>query len=157
MVSSYITNIGLEDIDYNRKDRKIVFTNGCFDILHLGHLTLLNEARDCGDILVVAINSDHSIRQLKGKSRPIFDEEIRAKTLKALPMVDIVLIFDELTPMELIKRVRPDVLVKGKDWEGKLVGEEFIKETGGKVVIIDLVKNISTTGIVKRCQSINSF
>jgi len=151
MVSSYLTNRGLEYLEINRKDKKVVFTNGCFDILHLGHITLLNEAKSLGDILVVGINSDNSIKQIKGKNRPIIDEAIRANTLRALPMVDIILIFDEITPIDLIKRVRPDILVKGQDWKGKIVGEDFVKENGGEVVMVNLINGISTTEIINRC------
>ena len=118
MNSAFLNGRSKQELEIARKNKKVVFTNGCFDILHLGHLTLLNEAKKLGDILVVGLNSDYSIKQLKGISRPIIDEGMRARTLLALPMIDHIFIFEELTPYTLIKSIQPDILVKGKDWEG---------------------------------------
>jgi len=158
MFSAYLNGNGMSKLEEIRKGKKIVFTNGCFDILHLGHFTLLNEAKSLGDILVVGLNSDHSIQQLKGKSRPILDESMRARALLALPMVDIILTFDELTPYTLIKSIQPDILVKGKDWEGKIVGEDWVKSKGGRIVTINMINGISTTEIINRCyNSIHSL
>jgi len=151
MVSQYLNERHMMHFQIRRKDKKVVFTNGCFDILHLGHLTLLNDCKKAGDIVIVGLNSDTSIQQLKGDTRPILDESIRRNTLSALPMVDYIFIFEELTPINLIKRIVPDILVKGKDWEGKIVGEDFVKENGGDVISINLVSNISTTSIIQRC------
>jgi len=131
--------------------KKIVFTNGCFDILHAGHVDLLKRARDLGDVLVVAINSDASVRRMKGPNRPIIPEDERAELLAALEMVDFVGTFDEDTPLEAILRVHPDVLVKGADWgiDG-IVGRSEVEGWGGKVVALPLVEGKSSTGIVER-------
>jgi rfaE bifunctional protein nucleotidyltransferase chain/domain len=129
---------------------KVVFTNGCFDILHPGHLDLLSRARALGDVLVVAINSDGSVRRLKGASRPIVPEQERAEILKALEMVDYVCIFDEDTPLQAILRLRPDVLVKGADWTGNIVGTDEVQGWGGRVVSLPLVEGQSTSGIIER-------
>jgi D-beta-D-heptose 7-phosphate kinase/D-beta-D-heptose 1-phosphate adenosyltransferase len=125
-----------------------VFTNGCFDVFHYGHLYILKEARKLGEALIVGINSDESVKRLKGRSRPIFPYEYRSQVVASLIYVDGVIKFEEDTPLELIKRVRPDVLVKGGDWEGNIVGSDFVKAIGGRVVSIPLVKGISTTGIL---------
>ncbi|MEK7448915.1 MAG: D-glycero-beta-D-manno-heptose-7-phosphate kinase [Planctomycetota bacterium] len=131
--------------------KKVVFTNGCFDILHPGHVQLLEFARVQGALLVVGLNSDRSVRRLKGPARPIFTEIQRARTLSALVAVDYVVIFDELTPLNLIKKIKPDVLVKGADWRGKkVVGEEIIKARGGQVLFAPLVKGVSTTNTISR-------
>jgi len=133
------------------KKKKIVFTNGCFDILHLGHVRLLEKAKRCGDVLVVGLNSDRSIRQIKGNSRPILSEKDRAGILAALESVDFVTLFSEPTPAKLIARLKPDVLVKGGDYRvGKIVGSEHVRKNGGKVVTFPLVKGRSTTNIIKK-------
>ena len=129
-------------------DRVIVFTNGCFDVFHYGHLHLLRKARQLGDSLIVGINSDESIKRLKGKSRPIFPYEYRSQIVASLIFVDGVVKFEDDTPIELIKRVRPQVLVKGGDWEGNIVGEDFVKAYNGRVVTIPLIEGISSTGII---------
>jgi len=133
-----------------RSGRRIVFTNGCFDILHAGHIHLLRRARDLGDVLVVAINSDSSISRMKGPNRPIVLENERTELLAGLEMVDFVCIFDEETPLEAILRVHPDVLVKGSDWADNIVGRAEVEGWGGKVVALPLVEGKSTTGIVER-------
>ena len=134
-----------------RHGEKVVFTNGCFDILHAGHVDYLQKARALGDLLVVGLNSDASIKKIKGESRPINPQDQRAKVLASLSCVDYVVIFDEETPEELIKRIRPDVLVKGADWEeDKIVGASFVKSYGGKVVRIPFIYDISTTKIIEK-------
>ena len=130
--------------------KKVVFTNGCFDVLHPGHLDLLMRARALGDALVVAINSDASVRRLKGPKRPLFPEHERGEILSALSMVDYVCTFDEDTPLEAIVAIRPDVLVKGADWADNIVGSREVEGWGGKVVALPLVEGQSTTGIIQR-------
>ncbi len=137
--------------EHRRKNDKIVFTNGCFDILHVGHIEYLKFARKQGDLLVVGLNTDRSVKSLKGHSRPFVSEAERAKMLAALEDITYVALFDELTPMELIKIVKPDVLVKGEDWKDVgVVGKEFVESYGGKVVLAPLVEGVSTTNIVSR-------
>lgn len=130
--------------------KKVVFTNGCFDVLHPGHLDLLERARRMGDALVVAINSDTSVRRLKGPNRPLFPEMERAEILSALSAVDYVCTFDEDTPLEVILEIRPDILVKGADWTNNIVGSKEVEDWGGKVVALPLVEGQSTTGIIER-------
>jgi D-beta-D-heptose 7-phosphate kinase/D-beta-D-heptose 1-phosphate adenosyltransferase len=130
--------------------KKIVFTNGCFDILHAGHIDLLQRARNCGDALVVAINSDASVARLKGRNRPIIPEDERAELLDALEIVDFVCSFDEDTPLEAILKIHPDILVKGADWADNIVGQREVEGWQGKVVALPLVEGYSTSGIVER-------
>lgn len=131
--------------------KKIVFTNGCFDLLHMGHVQLLREAKNLGDILIVALNSDGSVRQIKGPDRPILPEEERAELIAALEMVDYVTMFDEPDPLNVIRELRPDVLAKGGDWaEDKIVGREFVESYGGRVAVIPFLKGHSTTEIIER-------
>jgi rfaE bifunctional protein nucleotidyltransferase chain/domain len=130
--------------------KKVVFTNGCFDVLHPGHLDLLTRARSLGDALVVAINSDNSVRRLKGPNRPVFPENERREILSALSVVDYVCTFDEDTPLEAILEIRPDILVKGADWTNNIVGSREVEGWGGKVVTLPLVEGHSTTGIIER-------
>ncbi len=133
------------------ENKKIVFTNGCFDILHRGHASYLNEAKSLGDILIVGVNSDRSVRELKGEGRPVHNETDRAFMLVNLKSVDYAIIFDEDTPYELIKKIMPDYLVKGGDWkEEDIVGSDIVKSNGGKVVSLQYVKDYSTTGILKK-------
>ncbi|MDQ3192014.1 MAG: D-glycero-beta-D-manno-heptose 1-phosphate adenylyltransferase [Bacteroidota bacterium] len=133
-------------------NRSIVFTNGCFDILHQGHIDYLMKAADLGTKLIVGINTDDSIKRLnKGKNRPIQDEESRALILASLFFVDAVILFDEDTPYELIKAIEPEVLVKGGDYTIEtVVGNELVKSTGGETVIIDLLEGFSTSAIEKK-------
>jgi rfaE bifunctional protein nucleotidyltransferase chain/domain len=134
-----------------RAGRRVIFTNGCFDLLHPGHVRCLAEARALGDVLVVAINSDRSVRGNKGPERPLVGEQDRAEVLAALASVDYVTIFDEPTPRELISRVLPNVLVKGADWaQDQVAGREEVEAAGGRVVSIPLVPGYSTTSIVQR-------
>jgi rfaE bifunctional protein nucleotidyltransferase chain/domain len=134
-----------------KEGKKIAFTNGCFDILHVGHVRYLKEAKKTADILVLALNSDASVRAIKGIKRPLVSGEERAEVLAALEYIDFVTIFDELTPLELICYLKPDVLIKGGDWpEDKVVGRDEIKKWGGHVTIIPEVAGKSTTNIVDK-------
>jgi rfaE bifunctional protein nucleotidyltransferase chain/domain len=134
-----------------RNGKRVVFTNGCFDLLHPGHIHSLEAARNLGDFLIVGINSDESIRILKGPSRPVISEQERAEILANLECVDGVVIFDELTPQKVIATLLPDVLVKGSDWPGnQIVGREEVEAAGGKVVLIDNVPGYSTTEILNK-------
>jgi D-beta-D-heptose 7-phosphate kinase/D-beta-D-heptose 1-phosphate adenosyltransferase len=131
--------------------RAVVFTNGCFDILHKGHITLLEKARAMGDCLVVGVNSDDSVRRLKGEERPINTALDRAEVLLALRSVDYVTIFGEDTPIETIEALEPDVLVKGAEYgSGEIVGEDFVLAGGGRVERIEMVKGYSTSGIIEK-------
>jgi D-beta-D-heptose 7-phosphate kinase/D-beta-D-heptose 1-phosphate adenosyltransferase len=130
--------------------KRLVFTNGCFDILHLGHATYLAWARAQGDALVVAINTDASVRRNKGPKRPIVGQDDRAALLLALRCVDYVILFDEDTPERVIAAIVPDVLVKGRDWAGNVVGSDIVEAAGGEVRLADLVAGRSTTGIIER-------
>ena len=132
-----------------RRGKKIVFTNGCFDLLHVGHVRYLTQARRQGDVLVVGLNSDRSVRALKGESRPLTPQAERAELLAALEAVDYVTVFDEETPLALIKILAPDVLVKGGDWKpGEIVGAKDVRRRGGKVVVASKVEGRSTRGII---------
>ncbi len=132
-------------------ERRVVFTNGCFDILHIGHTRYLESARSLGDLLVVAINSDRRVRELKGVGRPIVSEDERAELLAALSCVDYVTIFDELSPRTLITATLPDVLAKGGDYRlDEIHGREEVEASGGRVVAIPVVEGASTTNIVER-------
>ena len=129
----------------------IVFTNGCFDILHRGHVEYLAQAADLGDKLIIGLNTDASVKRLKGESRPVNDEKSRALLLSALQFVDAVVFFDEDTPYELIKQVQPDILVKGNDYKPEeIVGYDIVTAKSGKVLTINLVEGFSTTNIIKR-------
>ena len=131
--------------------KKIAFTNGCFDILHVGHTRYLRDARKTGDVLILALNSDASVRAIKGEKRPLVPEAERADVVASLEAVDYVTIFDELTPLELIEFLQPDVIVKGGDWsEENVVGRQSVRKWGGKVVIIPETKGASTTNIVEK-------
>lgn len=131
--------------------RTIVFTNGCFDIIHKGHVSLLGAARAMGDCLVVGINSDDSVKRLKGEGRPLNVQEDRAEVLLALRSVDYVTIFGEDTPIETIEALEPDVLVKGAEYgSGEIVGEDFVLSKGGRVERIEMVKGYSTSGIIEK-------
>ncbi|MGB8321950.1 MAG: D-glycero-beta-D-manno-heptose 1-phosphate adenylyltransferase [Candidatus Acidiferrum sp.] len=139
-----------------RNGQRLVFTNGCFDLLHPGHIQSLEAARDLGDLLIVGINSDSSVCSLKGPSRPVLPEQERAEILASLECVDAVLIFPELTPLNVIARLLPEVLVKGGDWPGdQMVGREEVEAVGGKVVRIDIVPGYSTTAILEKIRSLN--
>lgn len=132
-------------------EQKIVFTNGCFDLLHLGHVSYLEAAARLGDVLVVGVNSDDSVRRLKGPNRPLQSQEARARILAALEFVEAVVIFEEDTPLRLIEKIAPDVLVKGGDYTpDKVVGADFVRSRGGEVVILPFLEGHSTSALIKR-------
>jgi len=134
--------------------RTVVFTNGCFDLLHTGHVALLEQARGQGDVLVVGLNSDRSVRELKGPGRPVLSEGERAEVLAALEAVDRVVVYDEPTPIEVIRALVPDVLVKGADWAlDAIVGRDVVEAAGGRVVRVDTVPGHSTTSLVERIRT----
>jgi D-beta-D-heptose 7-phosphate kinase/D-beta-D-heptose 1-phosphate adenosyltransferase len=134
-----------------RNGRRVVFTNGCFDLLHPGHIRSLELAREMGDALIIGLNSDASVRQLKGEGRPVIPERERAEILAALECVDAVVIFDDLTPREVIARLLPDVLVKGDDWPGdQIIGREEVEAAGGRVVSVPGVPGYSTSAILQK-------
>nr|WP_319401079.1 D-glycero-beta-D-manno-heptose 1-phosphate adenylyltransferase [uncultured Carboxylicivirga sp.] len=139
---------------WNDNGEKVVFTNGCFDIVHRGHIDYLSKAKDLGTKLVLGLNTDASVRRLKGDSRPIVDEHSRAILLAALQFIDLVVYFDEDTPYELIKTVQPDILVKGSDYKAEdIVGYDIVTAKGGKVETIDFVEGFSTTTIVEKIKT----
>ena len=135
------------------KGEKIVFTNGCFDLVHLGHISYLEEARSLGDRLVIGLNTDRSVQRLKGPKRPVLNENDRARLLAALECTDLIVLFDEETPFELIKAVLPNVLIKGGDYEpDQIVGADLVKKNGGEVQVLPFVSGYSTTSLIKRIQ-----
>jgi D-glycero-beta-D-manno-heptose 1-phosphate adenylyltransferase len=137
-----------------RNGKRVVFTNGCFDLLHPGHIRTLEAARALGDMLIVALNSDESVRSLKGPGRPLIPAQERAEILASLECVDSVLIFDDLTPQKVIAALLPDILVKGGDWpDNHIVGREEVEAAGGKVVLVDVVPGYSTTEILKKIRA----
>jgi len=152
-MSKYIT---LKDLleklsRFRKQGKKIVFTNGCFDIMHVGHVRYLSKAKAKGEILVVGLNSDKSVNTIKGGKRPIVREDQRAEVLASLEYVDYVTTFDEADPLKLIQAIKPDVLVKGADWpEDKIIGADFVKNNGGQVIRVPLVPKISTSSIIQK-------
>lgn len=139
---------------WRRQGRRVVFTNGCFDLIHPGHVRFLHQARALGDVLIVAINSDRSVRQLKGPGRPILNEDERCEVLAALEVVDVVTVFDEPTPRDLIAALLPDILVKGGDWPlDQIVGREEVEAAGGRVYSLPYLRGYSTTEIIRRILS----
>lgn len=133
------------------RGKRIIFTNGCFDLLHYGHVKYLEEARKKGDILIVGVNSDSSIKRIKGNKRPLVKQTDRISTLAALESVDYAVIFNEETPLRLIEQLAPDLLVKGSDWDkSNIVGADSVIARGGKVVTVKLLKGRSTTGLIKK-------
>jgi rfaE bifunctional protein nucleotidyltransferase chain/domain len=138
------------------RDKKVVFTNGCFDLVHQGHVDYLSKARDMGDILIIGLNSDASVKRLKGPSRPLIGHASRALLLAAFEFVDYVVFFDEDTPQQLIAAIQPDVLVKGGDYKiDNIVGHEIVQAKGGQVVTIDFLPGFSTTDIVSKISQNN--
>lgn len=136
------------------KSQKIVFTNGCFDLLHLGHIDYLTKAKDLGDILIIGVNRDDSVRKLKGTNRPLADEKSRLTIMASLQFVNAVVPFDEDTPYELIKQVQPDVLVKGSDYKTEdIVGYDIVKAKGGEIVTIDYLEGYSTSAIEEKIRN----
>lgn len=149
----------IKDLEETKKEitglkqqgKKIVFTNGCFDIIHPGHIRYLYAAGRLGDHLIVAVNSDRSVRAIKGEKRPVLNENVRAEILAAIGFVDSVIIFDEETPYSVIDFLRPDILVKGGDWaEDMIVGSDLVKSSGGKVIALPFEKGFSTTAIINK-------
>ncbi len=137
-------------VHWKNEGKKIVFTNGCFDIVHLGHIDYLEKARNLGDKLVLGLNTDASVKRLKGANRPIINEYARARMMAALAFVDAVILFDESTPKELIETICPDILVKGDDYSiENIVGADFVIKNGGEVKTISLVDGYSTSNIIK--------
>ena len=134
-----------------RKNKTVVFTNGCFDILHKGHIQYLHKAKSFGDVLVVGVNSDSSVKRIKGKKRPLIKQTDRVKVLAGLASVDFITIFNDATPLKLIKYIKPGVLVKGSDWKkDNIVGRDIVESYGGEVKIVKYIKGFSTTEIIRR-------
>ncbi len=143
--------------ELKHQGKRVVFTNGCFDLLHPGHTRYLAEARKLGDVLLVAVNSDASVRALKGPQRPIFPENERAEIVAALACVDVVTIFDDLTPQKVIARMLPQVLVKGGNWAAdKIVGRAEVEAAGGRVVLIPVVDGFSTSSLIQAAAKLKS-
>ncbi|MCF8225858.1 MAG: D-glycero-beta-D-manno-heptose 1-phosphate adenylyltransferase [Bacteroidales bacterium] len=147
--------IGREDlpglIENIRNEKTIVFTNGCFDIIHPGHIHLLSNARKMGDVLIVGLNSDRSVRELKGQGRPVMKTSDRSLILASFSFVDFVVVFDEQTPLEIIKLTRPDVLVKGGDYKhNEIVGAGIVKKNGGKIATVPFLKGYSSSGYIDK-------
>ena len=138
-----------------KNGKKVVFTNGCFDIIHRGHVEYLKKAKSLGDILVVGLNSDFSVRKIKGEKRPINNQLDRAVILSSFFFVDYVTIFEEETPLNLIKKILPDILVKGGDWSiENIVGKDVVEKNGGKVVTIEYLKGYSTSNIIEKIKNL---
>lgn len=137
--------------EWQKSNQKVVFSNGCFDLVHPGHITYLAKTSDLADKLVIGLNTDKSVSRLKGEKRPVVDEQSRALLLAALDFVDLVVLFEEDTPYELIKNLQPDVLVKGKDYEPEnIVGYDIVKAKGGEIITIDLVEGFSTSNLIEK-------
>ena len=137
---------------WKKENKKIVFTNGCFDLIHRGHLDYLAKAAALGDKLIVGLNTDHSVKRLKGNARPIVDEYSRAFLLASLCFVDAVMLFDGDTPYNIIQAVQPDVLVKGADYQiDEIVGAPIVKQKGGDIITLDFLPNFSTTSLIEKC------
>lgn len=143
--------MNLDQFNQARENKKVVFTNGCFDIIHRGHVSYLNEARALGDLLVVGLNSDASVKRLKGESRPVNHEQDRKFVMENLKAVDFVFIFEEDTPLNLIKEISPDILVKGGDWKpDQIVGSDFVIQNGGQVLSLKFIDGFSTTSTIEK-------
>lgn len=135
---------------------KVVFTNGCFDLIHLGHVDYLERARSLGDRLILGLNSDNSVRRIKGDNRPVMNEISRSRIMASLEFVNVVVLFEEDTPFNLIKELKPDILVKGSDYLSEnIVGAEIVKEEGGEIRTIDLIEGYSTSSIISKIVSKN--
>jgi rfaE bifunctional protein nucleotidyltransferase chain/domain len=149
-------SLALQVNAWKLEHKKIVFTNGCFDIFHLGHLDYLSKASDLGDVLIIGINSDNSVATIKGQHRPIIDEKSRTTLIAALSFVSGVILFDEATPLNLISSILPDVLVKGSDYQQEnIVGYDVVKQAGGLIQTIDLIPGYSTSLIEKKIIMMN--
>ena len=137
------------------KNQKIVFTNGCFDIIHRGHIEYMAQAADLGDVLIVGLNSDASVKMFKEKTRPIIDQNSRAMTLASLRFIDAIVLFDEETPYELIKKIQPDILAKGKDYqEENIVGADVVQAKDGQIETLELVDGYSTSKIIEKIRNV---
>lgn len=144
-----ITSLEKSCREIRLKNKKIIFTNGCFDIIHPGHIHILSKAKSLGDILVVGLNSDLSVKKLKGDKRPLVSEDDRSRVLLSLRFVDYVIIFNELTPLKVIEKIKPDFLVKGGDYnENDIVGSDFVKASGGQVEIIKFLDGYSSSNYI---------
>ena len=158
MTEKFFTTVALSDTlrFQQQQGKKVVLTNGCFDLLHIGHVRYLQSARDLGDLLVVAVNSDESVRSLnKGPGRPLTPVDQRMEMLAALTCVDYIVRFDESTPLQVIEILQPDVLVKGNDWNvDRIVGKDIVEKRGGTITIIPLIPDVSTSLIIERIQKI---
>ncbi len=133
------------------KGRKIIFTNGCFDLLHAGHIKYLSAAKKMGDVLILGLNSDSSVRKIKGPKRPLVCQKDRLTVMAGIESIDYVILFNQSTPLELIKALKPDILVKGSDWKtGSIVGADFVKKHGGRVATVTLAKGRSTTNLINK-------
>lgn len=145
-------------IDWKDQQEKLVFTNGCFDLMHIGHLDYLSKAKDLGSKLIIGLNSSESVSRLKGPSRPINTDESRGQMLAALEFVDLVVLFSEDTPLKLINHIKPNILVKGGDYvKENIVGAEEVEKAGGSVEIINFVNGYSTTSLVTKIQNLSKF
>ncbi len=139
---------------YRKNGKKIVFTNGCFDLLHLGHIQYLKEAKSLGDILIIGLNNDTSVKKIKGPNRPIKDENSRKSILECFSFVDHVILFEENTPFELIKKIKPDVLVKGGDYQlDQIVGAKLVEDNGGKVMALSFEEGYSSTALINKIKA----
>ena len=140
---------------YRFRNQKVVFTNGCFDIIHPGHIKYLSQAADLGNILIIGLNSDSSVNKIKGHDRPVLDQKSRALTLAAFSFVNNIILFDEETPYKLIKQICPDILVKGGDYKPEeIVGYDIVKNYGGEVKILDFIEGYSTSGIIEKLNKV---
>ncbi len=146
-----INNIESHIAEWNSKNQKIVFTNGCFDILHRGHIEYLAQAANHGDLLIIGVNTDNSVKRIKGETRPVQDEYARAILLASLSFVSVIVLFDDDTPYNLIKKIQPDVLIKGSDYSiNDIVGSDLVIAKGGEVITIDFIEGYSTTSIIEK-------
>ena len=152
-IASSAADLDAQVAEWRKQGQRVGFTNGCFDILHPGHVRVLTEARAACDRLIVGLNSDASVRRLKGADRPVQEERARAEVLAALEAVDLVVLFEEDTPLNLISRIKPSVLVKGGDYtREQVVGHEIVTAYGGEIVLVDILQGHSTTSLVKRAR-----
>ena len=149
-------NIQKQLLKWREENKKIVFTNGCFDIIHRGHVDYLSKAKDLGDILIIGLNTDQSVRNIKGNTRPIQDENSRAIILASMQFVDAIVFFSEPTPYTLIKEIQPDILVKGADYKKEdIVGYDIVSQRGGKVETIEFIEGYSTSNIERKIKNTN--
>lgn len=149
-------NIQKQVLKWREENKKIVFTNGCFDIIHRGHVDYLSKAKDLGDILIIGLNTDQSVRNIKGNTRPIQDENSRAIILASMQFVDAIVFFSEPTPYTLIKEIQPDILVKGADYKKEdIVGYDIVSQRGGKVETIEFIEGYSTSNIERKIKNTN--